>query len=147
VNIWGKTRDVSIIGSGKSTIDAIVKEVAKKLGRIVLPDAMPEQGSFYRADQFSFAKVGVPCLYLSGGRDFIGRPKGWGQKQAEEWIKTHYHQPSDEYNSDWDLSGSVQDLNLVFEVALKMANQKQMPRWLAGDEFEPVRLKAIEKLN
>ena len=147
VNIWGKTRDVSIIGSGKSTIDATVKEAAKTLGRIVLPDATPEQGSFYRADQFSFAKVGVPCLYLSGGRDFIGRPKGWGQKKAEDWNSTHYHQPSDEYNSDWDLSGCVQNLNLIYQVALKLANQEQMPRWLAGDEFEPVRLKAIEKLN
>ena len=147
VNIWGKTRDVSIIGFNKSTIDARVKEAAKTQGRIVLPDAMPEQGSFYRADQFSFAKVGVPCLYLSGGRDFIGRPKGWGQKQVEDWIETHYHQPSDEYNPEWDLSGCIQDLNLLFEVSLKLANQELMPRWLAGDEFEPVRLKVIEKLN
>lgn len=147
VNIWGKTRDVSIVGSNKSTIDAEVKEAAKTLGRIVLADAMPEQGSFYRADQFSFAKIGVPCLYLSGGRDFIGREKGWGQKQVEDWIETHYHQPSDEYNSEWDLSGCVQDLHLIFQVALRLANQEQMPCWLAGDEFESIRLKAIEQLN
>jgi len=146
-NIWGKTRDVSIVGSGKSTIDAEVKEVAKTLGRIVLADPMPEQGSFYRADQFSFAKTGVPCLYLSGGRDFTGREKGWGQKQVEYWIETHYHQPSDEYNSKWDFSGCVEDLHLIFKVALRLANKEQMPRWLAGDEFEPIRLKAIEQLD
>jgi Zn-dependent M28 family amino/carboxypeptidase len=147
VNIWGRTRDVSIVGSGKSTIDTEVKEAAKTPGRIVLDDHMPEQGSFYRADQFSFAKIGVPCLYLSGGRDFIGRPKVWGQKQIEEWIETHYHQPSDEYNSDWDLSGCVQDLHLIFQVALRLANKEQLPCWLAGDEFEQVRLKAIEELQ
>ena len=146
-NIWGRTRDVSIVGSNKSTIDDEVKEVAKTLGRIVLADPMPEQGSFYRADQFSFAKIGVPCLYLSGGRDFIGREKGWGQKQVEDWIETHYHQPSDEYNSNWDLSGCIEDLHLIFKVALRLANKEQMPRWLAGDEFEPIRLKAIEQLN
>lgn len=147
VNIWGRTHDVSIVGSGKSTIDAEVKEAATILGRIVLPDPTPEQGSFYRADQFSFAKIGVPCLYLSGGRDFIGRPDGWGQKQVEDWIETHYHQPSDEYHPSWDLSGCVQDLRLIYQVALRLANKEQMPRWLSGDEFEPIRLKAIEQLN
>jgi Zn-dependent M28 family amino/carboxypeptidase len=147
VNIWGKTRDVSIVGSNKSTIDAEVEEVAKKHGRTTLPDPRPEQGSFYRGDQFSFAKIGVPALYLSGGQDYIGQEKGWGQKQGASWINTHYHQPSDEYNPNWDLSGCIQDLNLLFEVALRLANKEQMPSWLAGDEFEPVRLKAIEKLN
>jgi Zn-dependent M28 family amino/carboxypeptidase len=147
VNIWGKTRDVSIVGSNKSTIDAEVEDVAKKHGRTTLPDPRPEQGSFYRGDQFSFAKIGVPALYLSGGQDYIGRERGWGQKQGASWINTHYHQPSDEYNPNWDLSGCIQDLNLLFEVALRLANKEQMPSWLAGDEFEPVRLKAIEKLN
>ena len=139
VNIWGRTRDVSIVGSGKSTIDAEVEEAAKTPGRIVLADPSPEQGSFYRADQFSFAKIGVPCLYLSGGRDFIGRPEGWGHKQVEDWIATHYHQPSDEYNSEWDLSGCVQDLHLIYEAALRLANKEEKPCWLAGDEFEKVK--------
>jgi Zn-dependent M28 family amino/carboxypeptidase len=147
VNIWGKTQDVSIVGSNKSTIDAEVKEIAKIQERIALPDASPEQGFFYRGDQFSFAKIGVPCLWLSGGQDFIGRPKNWGQKNVKSWIATHYHQPSDEYNPDWDLSGCIQDLNLIFQVALKLANKEQMPSWLPGDEFEPIRLKAIDKLN
>jgi len=147
VNIWGKTRDVSIIGSNKSTIDAEVKEVAKKHGRTALPDPRPEQGSFYRGDQFSFAKIGVPALYLSDGRDYIGRLQRRRQKQAASWINTHYHQPSDEYNPNWDLGGCIQDLHLIFEVAMRLANKEQMPTWLAGDEFEPVRLKAIEKLK
>jgi Zn-dependent M28 family amino/carboxypeptidase len=147
VNIWGKTRDVSIVGSNKSTIDAEVKEVVNIQGRIALPDVMPEQGFFYRGDQFSFAKIGVPCLWLSGGQDFVGRPKGWGQKKVKDWIANHYHQPSDEYNANWDLSGCIEDLHLIFQVALKLANQDKMPFWLPGDEFEPVRLKAIDRLN
>ncbi len=147
VNIWGKTRDISIVGSNKSTIDAEVKEVVKIQGRIALPDPMPEQGFFYRSDQLSFAKIGVPCLWLSGGQDFIGRPKGWGQKKVEDWIATHYHQPSDEYNANWDLFGCIEDLHLIFQVALKLANKDEMPSWLPGDEFEPIRLKTIDKLN
>jgi len=143
VNIWGKTRDIAIIGSGKSTIDKLVKEVAKTQMRIVMPDLMPEQGYFYRSDQFNFAKIGVPALYLNEGQDFIGRPKGWGKKIIEHWIATHYHQPSDEYDPNWDLSGHIQDLILTFQVALRLANDDQMPSWLPGDEFESVRLKAI----
>ncbi len=142
-NIWGKTRDISIIGSGKSTIDELVKEAAKTQGRIVLPDLMPEQGSFYRSDQFNFAKIGVPALYLDGGQDFIGRPEGWGKKTVEHWIDTHYHQPSDEYDPSWDLSGQIQDLILIFQVARRLVNDYQMPAWLPGDEFEAVRLKAV----
>jgi len=141
-NIWGKTRDVAIVGSGKSTIDEVVKEAAKTQGRIVLPDLMPEQGSFYRADQFNFAKIGVPALYLDTGQDFIGRPQGWGKKSVEHWIATHYHQPSDEYEPDWDLSGHIEDLVLIFQVARRLANDDRMPAWLPGDEFEAVRLKA-----
>ena len=142
-NIWGKTRDIAVVGSGKSTIDELVKEVAKTQGRIVLPDLMPEQGHFYRSDQFNFAKIGVPALYFDIGQDFIGRPEGWGKKIVEHWIATHYHQPSDEYDPNWDLSGLIQDLILTFKVAWRLANDDQMPSWLPGDEFEAVRLKAI----
>jgi Zn-dependent M28 family amino/carboxypeptidase len=135
-NIWGKTRDVSIIGSGKSTIDDLVKEVARKYGRVVLPDQMPDKGYFYRSDQFNFAKIGVPALYLDNGLDFIGRPKDWGRKKVDEWVAVHYHQPTDEYNDDWDLSGQVEDLKLIFHVSYLLANRDRMPEWLPTAEFQ-----------
>ena len=142
-NIWGKTRDIVIIGSGKSTIDELVKEVAETQGRIVMPDLMPENGYFYRSDQFNFAKIGVPALYLERGKDFIGKPEGWGKKTIENWIATYYHQPSDEYDPNWDLSGQIEDLILVFQVAYRLANDKKMQSWLPGDEFEAIRQKTI----
>lgn len=145
MNIWGRTRDVSIIGYGKTTIDSIVTDIAALQQRIVVPDQFPEHGSYYRSDQFSFAKIGVPAVMLDSGDDFIGKPKGWGEKQTLAWIATHYHQPSDEYSPSWDLSGAVEDAQLAFLVGLTIANKDPMPAWKPGDEFEKVRNRAEGK--
>jgi Zn-dependent M28 family amino/carboxypeptidase len=142
LNIWGRTRDVSVIGMGKSSLDALIVEYARAQGRIVRPDALSDRGFFYRSDQFNFAKRGVPSAYFSSGQDFIGRPDGWGRAQREKWEATHYHQPSDEVRPDWDLSGAVEDVTLFLEVGRAVANAPTMPTWTKGDEFESVRLRA-----
>lgn len=139
INIYGPTRDVVILGFKKSSLGTPLTEVANQQGRTVLPDQMPEQGLFYRCDHFSFAKVGVPCCTLDSGLDAIGRPAGWMKKQIDTYIENHYHQPSDEYNPDWNLEGAVMDLQLAFQVALKVANKEEMPQWTPGDEFEAIR--------
>lgn len=139
INIWGRTRDLTIIGYGKTNLDAIVNEIAEQQQRVVFPDQFPEQGYFYRSDQFSFAKIGVPAIYIDNGLDFIGKPKGWGKEQVNSWISQHYHQPSDEYLTSWDLSGAVEDAQLMFLLGLKIANHEQMPQWMPGDEFEKIR--------
>jgi Zn-dependent M28 family amino/carboxypeptidase len=145
LNIWGKTEDISLVGWGKSTLDDVIKKAASDQGRVALPDPSPEQGYFYRADQFSFAKIGVPCIYINEGRNFIGKAEGWGKKVVDHWIDTYYHQPDDEYSPDWDLSGAIEDLKLIFEFALEVANNDRMPSWLPGDEFKAIRLKALEE--
>ena len=33
-----------------------------------------------------------------------------------------YHKPSDEYRADWDLSGTLANIYLVFSVGLSLAN-------------------------
>ena len=139
INIFGKTTDIILIGKGKTNLDDIFDEVAESQNRTVLPDQMPEQGSFYRADHFSFAKVGIPCCSLESGLDVIGKPSGWGKEQVDNYIEKHYHQPSDEYDPNWNLEGAVQDMRLVFQVAQKIADRKEMPKWTPGDEFEALR--------
>ena len=141
LNLWGRTRDVSVIGLGKSSLDAIIVELAKQQGRTVKPDALSDRGFFYRSDQFNFAKQGVPSAYFSSGQDFIGRPENWGREQREKWEATHYHQPSDELRDSWDLSGAVEDVRLSLELGLTVANGATMPTWTKGDEFEAARKK------
>ena len=139
INAWGKTADVVVVGYGKSSIDKLVKKYAAKQKRKVLPDLRPEQGMYYRSDQFSFAQIGVPGLYLKSGEDFIGKPEGWGKETMDKWRQTHYHQPSDEYDDSWELSGHIEDMNLIFDIILEMANDDEMPSWVPGDEFENLR--------
>ena len=144
INILGPTRDISIIGNGKSDLDKIVNRIAKWQNRIVTPDQFPSKGSYYRSDQFSLAKVGVPGVYLGVGSSVIGKPDGWGKQQMREWVANIYHQTSDEYSEDWDLRGAIEDTKLLFYVGLQVANQAQMPAWVKGDEFEAARLEALK---
>jgi Zn-dependent M28 family amino/carboxypeptidase len=138
-NVWGPTRDVAVIGYGRSSLDAIVRRVAAMQGRVVTPDPLPDRGFFYRSDQFSFAHEGVPAVYAESGMDVIGKPRGWGRAQRKAWEATHYHQPSDEFDPAWDLRGAVEDARLYFHVARLVADADEMPRWNPGDEFEAVR--------
>jgi Zn-dependent M28 family amino/carboxypeptidase len=138
-DIWGRTRDVTYVGKGKSTLDRIVDEIAGRQGRTVKADQFPDRGYFYRSDQFNFAKIGVPALYLDTGTDFIGRPAGWGRQQVEYYEEHHYHQPSDEVRSDWNFDGMIDDASLGFWAGLIVANADEMPSWLPGDEFEAAR--------
>ena len=142
VNRWGRTKDLGVLGLGKSTADDTVRKVAAEQGRTVHGDPFPDRGAFYRSDMFPFARVGVPPVAVKGGPDYEGRPKGWGEEQAVEYERKHYHQPSDEYHGDWDLSGDVQDAQLQLLVGLRLANAPQMPTWTPGDEFEAARKSA-----
>jgi Zn-dependent M28 family amino/carboxypeptidase len=139
MNVWGKTRDITEIGEGKSTLDEVVAEAAREQGRTVRPDPEPEKGYYYRSDHFSFAKVGIPAFDPDAGIDFIGKPAGWGLAKRQDYTANHYHKPSDVIQPDWNLSGGVQDAQLYFLVGYKVANAPKMPSWKPGAEFKAIR--------
>ncbi|QRK07999.1 M20/M25/M40 family metallo-hydrolase [Archangium violaceum] len=147
LNIHGRTRDVTVIGLGKSSLDKLLSSLVQAQGRLVRGDPLPDRGFFYRSDQFNFAKLGIPSAYFSSGMDFIGRPPGWGKERREQWEAQHYHQPSDELRPDWDFSGAVEDVRLFFLLGANVARTKELPRWNPGDEFEAPRLQALEALK
>jgi len=142
-NIFGRTRDVAVIGRGKSSLEDLLVLAAARQSRVVVDEAFPEKGSYYRSDQLSFARIGVPSLYFRSGVDVIGKPEGWGREQNERWVATHYHQPSDELDDSWDLSGAVEDAQLGFWVGAAAAEATAMPTWRKGDEFESIRNAAL----
>jgi Zn-dependent M28 family amino/carboxypeptidase len=144
MNVFGRTRDVAVVGFGKSTLDADVAAVAAQQGRVVKPESHPDRGAYYRSDHFPFAKVGVPGAYVGSGDDFVGRPPGWGDAQREAWGRAHYHQPSDEWRDEYDLSGMVEDARLLFLLGLRVAEARGLPAWRAGDEFEAARREAVK---
>ncbi len=142
-NVWGHTHDVTYIGLGKSSIDKIALMIAEEQGRVVKPDQFSDKGYFYRSDQFSFAKIGVPAMYLHTGTDFVDRPPEWGRQQRNHYTEVNYHQPSDEYDPNWNLDGMVDDALLGYWTGLAIANADEMQEWNAGDEFEAARLEAL----
>ncbi|HEX5049525.1 MAG TPA: M28 family peptidase [Gammaproteobacteria bacterium] len=144
-NIWGATNDITFIGLGKSSLDGVAAEVAAFQQRALKGDQFPDRGSYYRSDQFNFAKIGVPAFYFSGGTDFIGRPPGWGVEQVNDYTDRHYHQPSDELTADWSFDGMVQDAQFGFYAGLIVANDTDLPAWNPGNEFEPARRAALGK--
>lgn len=143
VNIIGPTHDVNMIGMGKSTLDDVVRDVAESQGRIVTPDQFPDRGYYYRSDQFSLARIGVPGVYLHSGVHVVGKPDEWGRRQLERWIDETYHQPSDEYDPEWNLDGALQDIRLLYRVGRRLAEKDELPAWNPGDEFEASRKQAL----
>lgn len=147
VNIFGRTRDLTMIGYGKSTLDDIARDLLAEQNRVLKADQFPDRGFYYRSDQFNLARIGVPAAYFDNGTEIIGKPAGWGAKKIEEWENKDYHQPSDELGDDWDLSGAVEDTQVAFRLGLRVANAQEMPRWKPGDEFEAARKKALAEVG
>jgi len=136
INSYGRTRDISVIGSGKSTVDDLAAQTAQQQGRSTKPDPHPEYGSFFRADQFEFAKVGIPGLYTGAGIDVIGQPAGYGEERIKDYIANHYHSVHDVVDSKWDLSGGVEDVQLLFNVGYGLAQGNVYPQWKSDSEFQ-----------
>jgi Zn-dependent M28 family amino/carboxypeptidase len=139
INQWGRTRDVVVVGLGNSTLDELVTAAARTQDRVIVPDAEPEKGFFYRSDHFELAKQGVPALYTDAGVDFIGKPAGYGMQKREEYTERDYHKPSDEVKPDWDLSGAVADAQLLLDVGYRVAQATTWPEWKPGTEFKAKR--------
>jgi Zn-dependent M28 family amino/carboxypeptidase len=142
-NILGRTTDLTYIGLGKSSLDQVVKDLAAQQGRTVVGDQFPDKGFFYRSDQFSFAKIGVPAVYLDNGTHLRGKPAAEGEEKLEAWEAAHYHQPSDELTADWNFDGMIEDARLGFYAGLEIANSSKLPTWTPGDEFEAARKAAL----
>src|SRR5216684_396106 len=135
MNILGPTHDFVALGAERSTLKAVVEAIGRERGLRISPDPRPEQGSFYRSDHFPFAKVGVPSISLKAGDDYIGHPKGWGEKKFKEYNEAHYHQPSDEYHDDWNFAGMIQEADFALAIGRRVADMNAMPKFNADDEF------------
>ena len=145
INPWGKTHDLEDVTNGNSTLDDLLGQAAARQGRVMKPNSESEKGGFYRIDSFEFAKAGVPVLHAARGIEIIGKPPGYGKQKRDEFVAKHYHQPSDEVDPNWDLSGAVQDIQLLFEVCYQVANGDKFPEWKAGSEFKSKRDTMLKK--
>lgn len=135
MNILGPTKNFVPLGAERSSLKAVVDQIARERGLTISPDPRPEQGSFYRSDHFPFAKVGVPSISLKEGNDYIGHPKDWGEKKFREYNEAHYHQPSDEYSDEWNFQGMIQEADFALAIGRRVADMNAMPKFNPDDEF------------
>jgi Zn-dependent M28 family amino/carboxypeptidase len=135
----GPTRDFVVIGMGNSELEDVLMPIAQEQGRELMPESAQEKGFYYRSDHFNFAKAGVPALYAKGGIDHVEHGKAFGQAISDDYSANRYHQPTDEYDPSWDLSGMVQDLQALYQVGRTLADGQAWPNWYEGNEFRAAR--------
>lgn len=135
VNFFGKVSDFSALGAERSSIDALVAQVAAERKMKLEGDMRPEQGFFFRSDHFPFAKVGVPAVSLRHGDDFVVPLTGEALTFFRDYTAKYYHQASDEYRDWWDTSAMIQNAELGLAIGLKLANSPTRPRYKDTDEF------------
>ncbi len=143
INQWGRTSDITVIGLGNSTLDDLLAAAASTQGRTLRADAEPEKGYFYRSDHFEFAKQGVPALNTDAGVEYIGKPADYAKRTRDDYTSKDYHGVGDEVRSDWDLSGAIEDLQLLLIVGWEVANGENWPEWSPGTEFKALREKSL----
>jgi Zn-dependent M28 family amino/carboxypeptidase len=147
LNIYGRMKDIRIIGFGQSQLDDYIKAYAEEVGRVVLPNPTPEKGSFFRSDHFPFARQGVPALYAGSGVQHVEKGEKWGLEQTENYIREKYHKPSDEFDPDWDLSGMLDDLHMYFMIGYRLSMESTFPNWKEGSEFKLKRDSDMQKIS
>jgi len=143
--MWGRTRDVIVVGLGASDLDDYLRAAAAEQQRTLTPDREPEKGFYYRSDHFNFAKAGVPALSVGDGVDYIDKPDGFGEQKQAEYVANDYHSPSDQVKPDWELSGFAEQAKLLLAVGYRVAQAPSHPEWKPGNEFRKIREDSLRR--
>lgn len=141
----GRVKNVIYLWSDRSSLGVLGEQAAREFGLMISPDLSPEQGHFFRSDQLSFVRAGLPAIYINPGLEIEGRPEGWGMEQQERYRKERYHQPSDEYHDDLNLGGIVQIARLAFRIGFMIAELSDWPEWNEGEQFKRIREESLRQ--
>ncbi len=116
------TRDVVILGGGESALDGYFVAATAAQGRTIFFDDDNSDGWFFRSDHYNFVKKGVPAVVVENGLHPVDTDK------VDKYPMSYwYHQPRDEYHDDWDLSGTMANIYMMFSVGLSLANTAERP--------------------
>jgi Zn-dependent M28 family amino/carboxypeptidase len=135
LNLYGTARDIVLLGAERSTLGEMADDLATARSRAVGPDPEPGRGYFFRSDHFPLAKIGVPALSIGEPVEYVGKDPGYAKKKRDEYNEKDYHQPSDEFSTDWDYAGAVEDMRLLAELGWRIATQPLMPAYHENEQF------------
>jgi Zn-dependent M28 family amino/carboxypeptidase len=139
LSLAGPARDVTVVGGGKSELDAYLDQALIAVGRVKTPDPSPQAGYYYRSDHFSLAKRGVPMFYLDSGQDLVDGGRAAGEAWETAYRENAYHGPDDEYDPNWNWAGTMEDLALFYRLGRMLADGDDWPNWYPNDEFRRIR--------
>ena len=143
LGVYGKTRDLTVVGMGSSQLENILKSVADRQGLVLHAEARPEAGGYFRSDHFNFAKAGVPALDIASGDDLVEGGKAAGDAASKDYNEQRYHKPGDEYDPGWKLEGVMDDLNAAYGVGRELTATRRWPNWYPGNPFKAARDRMI----
>jgi Zn-dependent M28 family amino/carboxypeptidase len=144
LNFVGRTKDIGVPGAERSSLYGTAAAVAKKMGLTLAPTIPDLSGAYFRADHFNFAKAGVPAFNVgsavfSGDGHFEFEHDHARASATMVGFKGDYHQVTDEYHANWDLSGMTQQAQFTLNLGYAVANAPAMPTWKQGDAFGRVK--------
>jgi Zn-dependent M28 family amino/carboxypeptidase len=121
-----------VLGLDESSLGGDIRATAKELGVAVQADPEPQRNRFVRSDQYSFIKVGIPALSMKVGYE-ENSPEA---ATAAKWTAERYHAPSDDLNQPIDLSAAEKYVDVLRNLALRIANRTDRPTWNESSFFK-----------
>jgi len=121
-----------VLGLDESDLGRDIRATAKELSLEVQADPEPQRNRFVRSDQYSFIKVGVPALAMKVGY-LENTPEA---AIAAKWTAERYHAPSDDLSQPVDLSAADKFVDVLRNLALRIANRPDRPKWNDASFFK-----------
>jgi Zn-dependent M28 family amino/carboxypeptidase len=134
-NVWGETEDVFAIGARHSDLDEVCRQAAEALGLRYTPERKGELGFFFRSDQVSFARAGIPAVWLHQGIVSKGEDKGFVHRKFEEYRNSRYHKVTDEIGDDWDYRGTLDIIHWAQEIIRLLQERPDPPQFKPDSAF------------
>lgn len=123
----GKTRDLSLVDGDQSDLPETFIRAARALDRHITLDDDPRAGYFYRSDQASFAKIGIPAVQVSTGSNLLKGGVQEGMKRHDFYDSNTYHRTSDTFNRHWDFSSICSDIDVLHETLMILGDSLCRP--------------------
>ncbi|MBK8285692.1 MAG: M20/M25/M40 family metallo-hydrolase [Ahniella sp.] len=135
----GRVRDFSVAGWDQNGLQDLLGDVLKAQNRVPSPESNPERGYYFRSDHFNFARAGVPALHAGAGDDHVAYGRAFVEEINRKYDEVAYHKPPDEFDPEWDYAGSMEDINVYYELGRRLANSGEWPTWREASEFRLTR--------
>lgn len=130
--VWDKSKSIMGIGARFSGFEEMIQDLAQKDHLEYSTFSLSNQGLFYRSDQYSFARYGIPAVWISAGEDEVS-----GDINYTGFWGKDYHTVKDEFDPNWELEGMKQTIKYAL-LLIDQINKTKSPPELKSNLPFPV---------